>query len=615
MGKRGSGNRGQVTIFVIIALVVVVGIALYFIFLNGSFSRVNSPTFDPVENQLLNCISTDTAIGIQTAEVHAGYIYPPAFISGSAYMPYSSQLYFAGTMIPYWRSVSGNNLPINQVPTLNDIENQIADYINSQIKNCNFNSFYQEGYSISTGTPQAKVTIENNDVKVTLSMDLSMKKGNETSVISSHDVQVNSQLGNLYNDAITFYNTENSKMFLENYSVDVLNLYAPVDGFDLSCSPETWNANTIFSTLKNATQDNLMSIKNNGPSNDYFALHLPIDSSVRIINSASWPSTYEVEPGNSPIMVANPVGNQQGLGILGFCYVPYHFVYNMRYPVLVQLTRNNENFQFPLSIDIESNVPAGTNITGSSSSSNLTVDLCNGPYSNVTLNLVGSDGNPVNGNVTYNCFDSSCNLGETVNGTLTAPFPQCVNGNIVVNSQGYEENSQIFTSLNGGSITTMMNKIYQKTVFLNMTNSKPDDQAIITFSSNTSQSQTIMYPGQNQVNLSSGNYNIQVYIFDNSSNLSFNATTIQTCVNAPSGVLGIFGITSQQCSSTSIPAQNISSVLVGGGNANLFLSENDLQKNNKIEIDTKLFNTPTSLQELQIAYTLVEGQSIGVKLS
>lgn len=611
MVKRGVNKAGQVTIFVILAIVLVVAGVSYFIFKDTLFPKKVSTTFEPIETSFLNCIQEKAQTGIKILESKGGYISNPEFIPGSQYMPFSSQLDFLGVGIPYWRSISGNNLQINQVPTKEEMQNQLVDYLNQQIQNCNFNSFTQDNFNVVKGTPDSQVTINDNNVQVFLTMDLQVSKGNESAVLSTHQAEVNSNLGALYNDAIQFYNQENKEMFLENYSIDFLRTYAPVDGFDLSCSPKVWNANEIFDTLKNATQDNFYALKNSQNKTDYFNLKLPISSSVRILNSRNWPSTYEVSPADSQTMVANPIGNQPGLGILGFCYVPYHFVYSLKYPVLVQLSQDGETFQFPLSINIENNFAKpfgnGTAVVDNS------VDLCKGAKSNVTVNLVDSNGKPVEGNVTYSCFDSSCDLGSTQGGSVRAEFPQCVNGKIIAKSEGYKDSTHIFSTVQGGSTAVVMSKIYDKQISLNLKNSVGNEKAIINFvSSDSSDSHTVIYPETKDVNLSEGIYQVQVYVYDNSS-LKFDATTTQQCFDVPSGVFGLFGITHQECTQVPVPAQNITNVLVAGGKSQVSFSDDDLKGNNKIEISLDRYKTPSSLQELQIIYTLADAKSVGVK--
>ncbi|MBS3084970.1 hypothetical protein J4411_03600 [Candidatus Pacearchaeota archaeon] len=611
MDKRRGNIKGQVTIFVIIAIMIIVLGTSYFIFKDTFFQEKIPPTFEPVEAQFLNCLQEKTETGIKIIESKGGYIENPPFIPGSSYMPFSSELEFLGIGIPYWHSISGNNLPINQVPTIDEIQGQLANYLDREIQNCGFYSFSQEEYLIKKGVPKTEVLIKDQSVKVFTKMDLSMQKGTEVSIVKDHQVEINSELGSLYKNAVEFYNFENKNMVLENYSVDILRTYAPVDGFDLSCSPKIWNANIIFDTLKNATEANFITLKNSGEKSDYFNLEIPIDSNVRILNSKDWPSTYEVEPANSPVLVAKPIGNQPGLGILGFCYVPYHFVYNLRYPVLVQLSQKGEIFQFPLSITIEGNLAKKVEVE---TISDTNVNLCDeSPTSVVTVNLVNSNGNPINGNISYNCFESSCNLGETKNGKIIEEFPQCANGKIIVNSEGYKENSHIFSTVQNSSTTITMDRIYEKEILLNIKNNLKNEKAIITINSkDSSEYHTIVYPEEKKILLSPGNYNIQVYVYDNSS-IKFEATTIRQCVDVPSGIFGVIGVTHEECSTINIPEENITNVLVTGGNYDAFFLEGDLKSNKILKISVERYNTPKSLQELQIIYTLVEAKNLEVE--
>jgi len=101
-------------------------------------------------------------------------------------------------------------------------------------------------------------------------------------------------------------------------------------------------------------------------------------------------------------------------------------------------------------------------------------------------------------------------------------------------------------------------------------------------------------------------------LYDNSS-IKFDASTIHQCVEVPSGIGGIFGITHQECSNSNVPAQNLTNVLVGGGSGSFTFSEADLSSNKKLEISVERYNSPSSLQELQIVYTLVDAKGLGVK--
>ncbi|MDP3965902.1 MAG: hypothetical protein Q8Q04_00010 [archaeon] len=610
----GVKKKGQITIFVIIAIVIIALGASYFAFKDTLFPKEISSTFEPVETEFLNCLQSKTQTGIKLLETQGGYITPPPFVPGSSYMPFSSELDFFGARVPYWYTVSGNNIPLNQVPSKEKMEEEISTYLEGQIESCNFNSFTGEGYTVIKGVPSAEVSIKNNLVRVFLDMDLSVKKGDETTLITNHETQVDSKLGILYEEAVKFYNIEKKEMFLENYSIDFLRRYAPVDGFELSCSPKIWNANQIFGELRNATRDNFLAMQNSGSSEEYFNLNLPINSEVRIINFEDWPSTYEVEPADSPVLVANSVGNQEGLGILGFCYVPYHFVYDMKYPVLIQLMQDDETFQFPLPIIIENNVAIKRGSVTSASTSN--TNLCEeGAKSNVTVSLVDSNSNPVEGIVSYECLGSVCEIGETKNGKIRGEFPECVNGIVSVKSEGYKEKKNEFSSVRDGEITVAMDKVYEKAISLNLINSKSNEKTIITFNRKDSkESYTLVYPENKKVNLSEGTYGIRVYTYDNGS-LNFPATTIKQCVDVPSGIGGIFGITHEECSNINIAEQEITNVLVAGGKKEVYFSLSDLSKDNLLKIEVERYNNPVSLQELQIIYSLVEVKEVKVSLA
>ena len=125
-----------------------------------------------------------------------------------------------------------------------------------------FETYYEEGFVINFGEPRVDVNIKDDKIAIDLKMGLGIEKGEESAFISSHDVIVDSQLGNLYKSAKKIYDYEQKELFLEDYAVDILRLYAPVDGVELSCSPLTWNADEVFDEL----QDAIYHIERNGNS-------------------------------------------------------------------------------------------------------------------------------------------------------------------------------------------------------------------------------------------------------------------------------------------------------------------------------------------------------------
>ena len=345
-----ENKQAQVTIFVIVAIILVATIAGFFVFRDSFIGEKIPSDVEPIYNDFLICLEEKTLTGIDVLESQAGYIYLPDFEPGSLYMPFSSQLDFLGNQIPYWYYVSGNNIQKEQVPSKENMELQLAEFVEEKISNCIFEKYYEQGFEIKFGESQAKINVKENEVEVDLEMDFAISKGEESFVVDSHEISVNSKLGVLYNSAKKIYEEEQENLFLENYAVDTLRLYAPVDGVELTCAPMNWNADEIFDELEEAIEANTLALKVKGgdyslknKESEYFVLDIDVSEDVRFINSKTWSNSFEINS-DSNILMANPIGNQPGLGFLGFCYVPYHFVYNIRYPVLIQVQNGAEIF-------------------------------------------------------------------------------------------------------------------------------------------------------------------------------------------------------------------------------------------------------------------------------
>ncbi|MCL5730458.1 MAG: hypothetical protein M1165_02745, partial [Candidatus Pacearchaeota archaeon] len=319
-------------------------------------------------------------------------------------------------------------------------------------------------------------------------------------------------------------------------------------------------------------------------------------------------------PSEGSLLVAQPIGNQQGLGLLGFCYVPYHFVYDVKYPVLVTLQRGSEIFQFPFAVVIQGNEPR-TSLVGNATSVSAPV-LCQNENTNMTVSVQDSNSNPVDANISYECFGETCSIGETASGSINALFPQCVNGYVLASAPGFVTGKYQLTTTQSGSISVVLNKLYNESVDLQIDGKEyTGNMALITFTSSDGSSQTINYPAQKSIGLSEGDYTIQVSAYDNSS-INLGATTGQQCINvAGNAAEGALGVTQQQCFSVNVPSQVISSALSGGGQAETYIFESDLQNSNAIRINAQSLPAPTTIAQLQNNYVLLENKTLSVNFA
>jgi len=604
--KRGN-KRGQVTIFIIIAIIIVAAVGVFFIVRSQQQTAKVPASIQPAYQAFLSCLQDDALSGVSILESNGGYITLPKFEAGSSYMPFSSQLNAFGSPIPYWYYVSGNNIERQQVPTKSQMEQQLGSYIDGKIRNCVLNDYYQQGFHIDLGEPNTKVSIGTNQISIDLSMNMNINKESDSAVISDHKITIASPLGDLYNSALKIYDYENKNLFLENYSIDALRTYAPVDGLEITCSPKIWDAEQVFSTLRQGIEANTLAMSTQG-SNKYFTIKLPVSQQVRFLNSQYWPSSFEVNPSQGAALVANPVGNQPGLGVLGFCYVPYHFVYNVRYPVLVQLYEGNDIFQFPMAVIIQGNEPRQA-LAGNAELFQ-TSNICDFMNTSTEVNIFDSQSNPVDANISYQCANQVCNIGQTSNGVLQANFPQCVNGFISVTANGFKDNNFQYSTVQSGSANIILDRVYNLGVNLRLDGSSYNNKAVINFISNDSSS-TIVYPDQKNVQLSEGNYNVEVYIYGQS-NLNLGTGTYQQCVDTLSGISGLLGIKQKSCINVNVPSQIITSVLSGGGKMNYYMTEGQLQSSNTIDINAQSLPTPTTVTELENNYISFENRGLEI---
>ncbi|MCK5624493.1 hypothetical protein KAI04_01495 [Candidatus Pacearchaeota archaeon] len=603
-------KKAQVTIFIILAIIIVAAVAGFFIF-RDKISVSNIPvSMQPIYNSFLSCLEEDTLVGANILMSQGGYIEMPEFEPGSAYMPFSSQLNFLGNPIPYWYYVSGNNIEKEQIPSKKNMEEELEGFIEQRISECSFDAYYDSGYVIYSEDPKASIEIQNSEIEINLKMDLTIEKGDEIALVNNHDVVVNSKLGKLYDSAIKVYDEEQSQLFLEEYSIDTLRLYAPVDGVELSCSPKVWNAEEVFDDLYEAIEINTMALKSKGEAKDYFVVDLPVNEDVRFLTSQNWPHNFEVNPSEGALMIANPVGNQAGLGVLGFCYVSYHYVYDIKYPVLVQVYDGEEIFQFPMAVIIKGNNPRES-LEGEAVDYTDT-EFCNYKNTLVEVNMYDSNLIPVQAEISYECFGNTCLIGETSsNGVLESEFPQCINGYIVAKADGFEETKYLYSVIESEGVYIEMDRIYERNVDLKLDWNSYNGEAIISFVSEDL-TKTIVYPDTKTVELSEGDYDINVYIYQDSS-LELEESTYEECIEMPkSGIGGIVGLTQEKCFEITLPSQIVSSALAGGGKEVYYITDYQLQNSNTIEINAESLLEPTSLDQLQENYMLFETKGLDI---
>jgi len=614
-------NKGQIGIYVIIAIAIVVGVlAIAYYQGNLNVSGV-SAEFRPAYDLYISCVEQQAKNAIVISGSQGGDIYLDSIEAPSSYAPYSSQLQFLGYNMPYWYYVSGNGASKNNVPSLSQMQSEIGRYVDENIGNCDFSPLDAQGYDLSLGISRTKVTISDSSVDVDVEQPMTITKGEGKALQTSHKISVKSSLGSLYKTAKEVYDKEMADGFMENYAEDVLRSYAPVDGVEFSCAPKTWSTQEVYNKLQDGLVGNFAAIKLQG---DYYSLKdkkseyfvVPLDNkfsgtSASFIYSKDFPSKVEIYGGgvSQGVMMAQPIGNQAGMGMLGFCYVPYHFVYDLGFPVVVQLMNQDELFQFPMVVIIDKNKPKVADVAINDFQGDF--DLCSDSGKPISVKFYDVNLNPVGveGSISYNCFDQSCNLGEIKGSEFNGKVPACVNGNLVVQAKGYGEKSQIFSSNEETNADIILDKEYSVDVKLLLDGKEHSGNAVVIFEGENSVSAIL--PEQRIIKLTEGLYNVSVYAYSNIS-ITIPASSKSICSDVPrTGLFGILGGTEKQCTTISMPATNIDSGLVGGGKSQEYLFPDNLKKGNMTLIGGAL-PKPTSLETLQYNFEAFDKMDLGV---
>jgi hypothetical protein len=632
---RGISKRSQITIFVIIAILIIGIFGIYFAIKNYSTPQL-PVNIAPAYNYYLSCVAEIAKNGADIMASHGGYLENPAFNPGSTYAPFSSELGFMGLAIPYWYYISGNGVEKEAVPTKKIMQDQLAKYIEVELSNCDFSSFINQGYNITLGKASVKTIINDDQIEVSLNQKISMDYQDSNFISNTHSVNAVSNLGSYYNLARKIYDYQKNNLILENYTLDVLYTYAPVSGTLINCSPAIWSPYNIINDLKSALTANLQSIKLEGSYytsknsyTNYFitakGANLEIGNrQVSFVYSSDWPSRFEIWPTENGLMKAQPIGNQAGLGVMGFCYIPYKFVYDIYIPVLVQIYNPdnvNELFQFPLAVVINKNVAKKAI---SSDIIDNVPNICDNANTDIQINTLNVNLNPVEADVEFKCFDDSCDLGKTKIdnqtglATLSAKVPQCVNGILSAKSEGYSEKKQLMSTNEESNADLVLDREYSLKLEVYVDNVLTSDLAVLSINQNianiSNNAGSYSYPQNGNIKLSEGDYDFDLKIYGKGS-INLPSTNTRQCVQtARGGILGLFGMEEEKCFDINVPGQTLTNILTAGGKQNLYITPDQLENSQLIRIYANSIPAPKNLDEVQLSYDEVSNKKINIEI-
>ncbi len=614
-------KRGQAAAFIIIGLVILAVLIGFMAIKKGSLSdlfsgitseRVNVPQqVKGIQNFLDSCVTGITNEGITQIGLQGGYVDLKDDDITTPFTPLGKSLEIipdSNFKTAVWFRESGNGIQELNVPSTNDIEDELKKHVENEFSTCIFNltSFEKEGYLFSAdGVPKADVTLADSRVSVIVNFPINIKIGDTNFTLTQHSANIDSGLGKLFNVAKEIMQRENQDYFLENKTIDTLVAYdpeVPFTGTDLSCSEKTWLKSDVEMRLKNILFENVaaMKVKNtNYKSNERFkylefdALNNKENVDVNFMYIPNWPTLVEINPSEGGILKSDLISKKAGGDISGivssfFCLNHHRFVYDIKYPVLITI-RDDKGlvFQYATEVIIDNNEPR-LNRREILDLPDPESKICKYPQKDVSVftGFINENNDLVpldNVNLNFKCFPASCPVGISSfnsdgNAVLNAKVPLCFNGVLQGSKEGYKQVQKTLFSSNEdvpGMVLVQLEKLYKKKVNLHVIEKitgkerEPYESEQINFQfirEDTEDQVNFIYPDQNEIELLPGKYKVNSYLLRNSS--SFKITIpkekIDTCVDTKDLGLFEFFAGKKACNSFETEAMEFDTVLTGG---------------------------------------------------
>ena len=639
-------KKGQVTIFIIIGIVILVAVGLILYLrsfeirsnLQSEAERFTVPQqVQPVKNFIDSCLADVARRGVELLGSQGGFLTLQDAQPVNPILPFSDSLRLFNddnAKVGYWFYETDNGIHTTQIPALDEIKNNLELYIEDNAIICfsDFSSF--TNYDIASDNSfDAQVEIRDEAVIVKLLNDVNVNQADFNFNLEQHFANLNVGLGKAYNIAKQIMEKENQEFFLEEKTEDILVLYdeIPYSGIDLDCTTKTWNKFQVYNDLKILLRENIGSIKvantDFSSQDGYFIWNNVLDKKYSNVNvdfvySGSWPLKMEVAPSEGNILKGtriNKGGVSAALNL--FCLNNYHFIYDLKFPVLITVfdadsfNGNGFNFQFGTHVIIDSNQPRKDNVNAINID-NTDKRFCQVRGNNVDVVVIDYDLYQLsnieqtlsNVDISYKCFSQECSVGTTSKDAsgisfLSQPFPICVGGKIVAEKEGYMGKEADLDTNAPGAVLMDLKEIYNIDVEVLADSQKISngEEVILTFTQDGYE-ETIAYPESSKIDLVSGEYIVTAYLVKKGS-FAIKGGLAEECIKIPrASLFGALGLNKEECFKTNLDDLNLNELVLANNKFEIFAPIFDLQQNKKLLINLQSEAIPTTYQELNEIY-------------
>ncbi|MFC1749312.1 hypothetical protein ACFL2V_10950 [Pseudomonadota bacterium] len=557
------GVKGQVTIFIIFAIILLI-VAALLLFLQGRGSDQDPDVGHlpvevmPISDFVDDCLSTIGKDAVTMLAVQSGYLEIPPEIADN---PNRHLEFSQGFKLPYWYYDYESYIPSKQM-----ISDQISAYVEHHLPLC-LDDFeiLKDRFEIEIKSdPDVEVSINEDEVLVFLNYKLKVDSGKSITDVEKFYSTVPVRLGRILDLARDIMESENREAYFEQKTIDIMATENTIPFTDLkfSCLPLTWSVQDIKNKTKKMLYADLplVRVKNTNyrsfiepeinyenpdstPPEDMVEYGMffwdPLstnydDMRIGFSYMEDWGLKFKAYPSSGDVMKSEKTqgGTFQGMNLMTLCLQFYHFSYDIEYPVKVSIYDEKSfdtgylfNFAFPVTVfrntgirntRVEEEYDWGT-----------ADDFCSevNPGENVIWirdAFTYQDIEDVD--ITFSCIKYECDLGKTAeSGMLRVQLPDgCKNGFVIANKENYlqaaiqvgDEDSTMLEMKPLKELNLLVYKYNNETkLFTNLAN---NEKAVLFFNlRNSNYEQYATYENTEEtIQFTDGMYDAEIYIYN-----------------------------------------------------------------------------------------------------
>lgn len=596
---------------------------------------------EPVKEFIDACVVDTTERGIELMSFGGGKItFEEELIPLTPFSPLGKSLEIVSRSdfrTAVWFRETGNGITENIMPTESDMEKELAEYVREEFPYClnNLSMFARDGYEMYVVEDElsAKASISGGTVNVEVNYPIYVGVGDVEFTLEDHEATVESQLGNMYEIAKEMFENENEKFLLEKKTLDILIAYdpeIPYAGLDRSCTPRVWSKIEAIQNVKNALVDNVAAIRIDGAEYDlqdekYEFMELDLldsnyDVGINLMYSSSWPTVVEISPSEGDLLKGGSLSEggawyAQMVSAFTGCISTHHFVYDLKYPVLITINDGDESFQFATEVIVDNNQPR-INRAEPELEESFNSPVCDYMESPLDISVYTYNGQgntvPLSGvDLAFKCGTTVCNVRD-VDESGIVNVPACFNGFVVGNKEGYFEGKQMVNSKPNkiSEASIVLEPLYTKDVELVVIDSDDgesrgpydSEEVMFQFVHLTKDYSTFYhYPESTSVELIPGEYRVRSQIFaDSTWPITTQKENIVQCFDSTqASLLGIVGLdTSKKCITVEIPSMEMDYAMKGGDTFEFNFYRMGLASTGSMKLFVMADKVPSNMEEM-----------------